>query len=206
MLSNAPLLRSPPDELVRDFLRALVRDTAAHGRFLNTLSMLEHLGSRKIMLSQMNRDMDETVLKHLAEEARHAFFFKRQAERVAEETLQGYTADNCYTYSASRMYFGRLTAAVRRATGDAAAYPWTTRIVEIRACWFYELYEQVLREENIGLSLKSILAEEAGHLDDMRRLCGDNDALLHKLCAAESALFARFWDVLEKAETQAHVA
>ena len=40
---------------MRAFLTAIVNDPPAHARFMNMLSMLEHMGSRKIMVSQMNR-------------------------------------------------------------------------------------------------------------------------------------------------------
>lgn len=230
----------PTVEAVRSFLFQLVKNPPQHARFLNMLSMLEHMGSRKIMLSQMNRPMDEGVLKHLAEEARHAFFFKRQAEKVLGATIKDYTDANTFARAAASMYFGRLAAFISQHTDDMAnskndqinelaitaataaapahaggaqrrlsdakitggnfgnnlAYPWTTRLVEIRACWFYEIYETVLREANSAVSLKSILAEEAGHLNEMNRMCGADAALLADLTAHESALFATFWQAL----------
>lgn len=190
---EAPL-KMPSDEAVRAFLRPLLRDDARHASFLNMLSMLEHMGSRKIMLSQMNRVMGEDTLKHLAEEARHAFFFKRQAERIAGGELTGYTPENTFARAAATMYFGRLAAMVHGEVGDDAAYPWTTRIVEIRACWFYELYEDELRKAGHSLSLRSILAEEEGHLADMDKRCGaDNKTVLENLLAREEPLFARLW-------------
>ncbi len=184
---------------MRAFLHGIVRDSNRHGRFLNMLSMLEHMGSRKIMLSQMNRDMNETTLKHLAEEARHAFFFKRQAERVMGAPVQGYTDANTHTRAAARMYFDRLAAFINDTTGEEAAYPWTTRLVEIRACWFYEIYEEVLREAGVSVSLKSLLAEEEGHLAEMKALCGDEAELLNALCAHEEQLFARLWQAITAA-------
>jgi hypothetical protein len=52
---------------VRAFLEQLVREPSRHALFMNMLSMLEHMGSRKIMLSQMNRTLTEETLSHLSE-------------------------------------------------------------------------------------------------------------------------------------------
>ena len=78
---------------VRAYLDDVIKDRAAHAKFMNMLSMLEHMGSRKIMVSQMHKGdtLSEDTLKHLAEEARHAYFFKRQAERAAGHSLDGWT-------------------------------------------------------------------------------------------------------------------
>ena len=85
MTANNADLEAP----VRAFLTEIVEQPEQHAKFMNMLSMLEHMGSRKIMLSQMNRTLTEDSLKHLAEEARHAYFFKRQAERAAKRALDG---------------------------------------------------------------------------------------------------------------------
>ena len=64
-------------------LAGFVADSSLHARFMNTLAMLEHMGSQKIMATQAGPDIDLPTLKHLAEETRHAFFFKRHANREA---------------------------------------------------------------------------------------------------------------------------
>lgn len=99
---------------VRAFLKTVVNDPPRHARFMNMLSMLEHMGSRKIMVSQMNRpeSLTEDTLKHLAEEARHAYFFKRQAERIAGHPLDGFTDENTMQRVPALMYFGRLDAGI----------------------------------------------------------------------------------------------
>src|SRR5690348_7563560 len=38
---------------LREQLRAITIDPETHGRFLNTLSLLEHVGSRKIMMARV---------------------------------------------------------------------------------------------------------------------------------------------------------
>ena len=75
-------------EPVRRRLTWLVEHPREHARFLNTLSLMEHIGSRKIMASQTHGPLGRDVLKHLAEETRHAFFFKKAAESLARRPLE----------------------------------------------------------------------------------------------------------------------
>lgn len=160
----------------RAFLAAICRRPADHARLLNTLSLMEHIGSRKIMLCRQGRGLAQDILKHLAEEARHAHFFRRAAERVAGRSLGGGSEDTLAPWAA-RMYFERLDAAVtRRLGGDGAlAYRYVTLAVELRARWFYRLYQQVLTREGLPLSLKSVLAEEDQHLRQMGEQLGKSD-------------------------------
>lgn len=183
---------------VRAFLDAIVRDPPAHARFMNMLSMLEHMGSRKIMLSQMHRTLTEETLSHLSEEARHAYFFKRHAERIGGVKLDGFTDENAMCRIPAAMYFGRLDAGISKEVGDEAAYQWVSLIIELRACWLYEIYQDVLESSGVALSLKALLAEEDQHLADMFAQCGGRHDLLKKLSAYETALFAKFWAVLEQ--------
>ena len=178
---------------VRNTLELLITQPAAHAQFLNMLSMLEHMGSRKIMLSQNHRTLNQDTLKHLAEEARHAFFFKRQAEKIAGHALPDYSPDNTMRFFAAQQYFGRLDSAIMHHVGMNAAYPWVSLIVELRACWFYGLYQSVLEQSAIKISLKSLLAEEDHHLAEMYESCGENTETLRALCAIETDLFHKFW-------------
>lgn len=182
---------------VRAFLQDIVEDKPRHALFLNMLSMLEHMGSRKIMLSQMKRVMTEDSLKHLAEEARHAYFFKRHAERVAGRSLDGWSDENTMCRIPAAMYFGRMDAGITKAVGDAAAYGWVSLIIELRACWLYAIYQEVLAESSDHMSLKSLLAEEDMHLAEMFGMCGTNYDMLRKLSGYETDLFKAFWTRLE---------
>lgn len=194
-------LNKPHEDSVRSFLTALVKDSEGHARFMNMLSMLEHMGSRKIMLSQMNKTLTEDTLKHLAEEARHAYFFKRQAERVAGRALDGYTEENTMARVPALMYFGRMDAGISKTVSPADPYPWVSLIIEFRACWLYEIYHEVLQESGIKLSLKSLLAEEDMHLAEMFEMCGEDTERLQALTAYETGLFETLWGALESQET-----
>ena len=67
------------------------------------------------MATQHGPGIDQPTLKHLAEETRHAFFFKRAAEREAGGALTGGPAD-LLAPSAARRYFQRLEANSLRAS------------------------------------------------------------------------------------------
>ncbi len=188
------------EQSVRGFLSAIVKRPVDHARFMNMLSMLEHMGSRKIMVSQMDdpANMTEEMLSHLAEEARHAYFFKRQARRVAggEIDVEGFLEGNTMQRVPALMYFGRLDAGISKKVPKAEAYPWVSLIIELRACWLYGIYHEVLEQSDLQLSLKSLLAEEDKHLAEMFEMCGDNHDTLRDLSAYETELFGKLWATL----------
>ncbi|MBI4422307.1 MAG: hypothetical protein HY554_01185 [Elusimicrobia bacterium] len=190
-----------------ELLRALLARPQAHARFLNTLSLLEHIGSRKILLSRGASPLGEGELRHLAEEARHALFFRRAAERVARRPM-GYGAEDLLSPSAARMYMGRLDAEVARRLGPdiGQAYRYVTLAVELRALWFYRLYERVLREAGEALTLAGILREENGHLSEMEGGLRASDARYgarrRAFTALERRLFARWLAAVREAAAE----
>lgn len=184
---------------VRNYLDRIIANREEHAKFMNMLSMLEHMGSRKIMVSQMHKGdtLTEDTLKHLAEEARHAYFFKRQAERAAQRSLDGWTEENTTARVPALMYFGRMDAGISKIVGDDAAYGWVSLIIELRACWLYSIYQEALEASDYQLSLKSLIAEEDGHLEEMFEMCGDNHEQLRELSAYETELFEKLWSQIE---------
>jgi hypothetical protein len=174
-------------------LASLCRQTSQHARFLNMLSLLEHIGSRKIMASRAITAPGHDILKHLAEETRHAFFFKRAAEKLARRPMD-YSYLNTMACASARSYMGRLDAEIARALAKGAPvlpYLYMSLIVELRAVWTYRLYQAVLTEENTGLTLKSILAEEELHLSAMLARLKHMDSNI----VARVALFSGFEEV-----------
>lgn len=195
---------------VKAFLSDLVERPVDHARFMNMLSMLEHMGSRKIMVSQMDdpANMTEEMLSHLAEEARHAYFFKRQARRIAAGKIdvEGFFEENTMCRVPALMYFGRLDAGISKQVPQKEAYPWVSLIIELRACWLYGIYQDVLDASDIQLSLKPLLAEEDKHLAEMFEMCGDNYETLRALSAYETELFGKMWQALEAERQQMDMA
>lgn len=191
---------------VRSFLTTIVEDKPRHALFLNMLAMLEHLGSRKIMISQMDKVMTQDTLQHLSEEARHAYFFKRNAERVAGRSLDGWSDENTMCRIPAAMYFGRLDAGISKQVGADNAYGWVSLIIELRACWLYAIYQEVLEASSDHMSLKSLLAEEDKHLAEMFEMCGEDYDTLKALSAHETELFVKLWSHLEGAQDLAQAA
>jgi hypothetical protein len=183
-------------------LLARISDDAALGaRFLNTLSLMEHIGSRKIMISQSRGGvLNADTLQHLAEETRHAFFFKRAAEALAGRPL-GYDDADLLAAAPARHYMARLDARVARAAKGKPAYLFMSYIVEVRAVWFYKLYDGLLKAAGRSLKLTSLLAEETRHLADMRaQLAGPQlETQLAAFSVQENRLFAKLLDGLEAA-------
>lgn len=190
-------------------------DPETHARFMNTLSLLEHMGSARIMATQRPPHLDQETLKHLAEEARHAFFFKRQADRFAKRELN-YAEEDMIAPAHARMYFRRLESYIaQRFKGDQSAltavYLYMSMIIEFRAVWGYTLYQAMLEKKDVKMSLKSLLAEEQGHLTHMEeRLAaiGHHSAdLIRQFSAEETRLFARMIHaILADMEPQAQAA
>lgn len=193
-------------EPVRRRLAWWVDRPAEHARFLNTLALMEHIGSRKIMVSQTRGALSQEILKHLAEETRHSYFFKRGAERLARRPLEFDDRDAIRPASA-RMYFGRLDASIDDAlepdVHPEVPYLYVSLTIELRAIWTYRLYHQTLIEHGSGLSLKSILAEEEMHLsqmlDRLHALNAAPEARVPAFARLEDRLFRTFWSALDGA-------
>ncbi|MDJ0926269.1 MAG: hypothetical protein QNJ73_01355 [Gammaproteobacteria bacterium] len=177
---------------------AIIADPVLHARFMNTLSMLEHMGSYKILETQRGAAIDQQTLKHVTEEARHAWFFKRQAERLAGRALD-YAPAELVAPASAWLYFQKVEASVCRAlgadAGSPAIYLLTSMIVEFRAIWFYRLYQTALDDAGFALSLKKLTGEEEVHLRDMAARLTDtatpSQVCLPSLLDAEQALYGR---------------
>lgn len=200
--TNNAHLAEPTDAM---FARAIAHKPL-HARFLNTLSMLEHLGSHKIMATQHGENIEQPTLKHLADETRHAFFFKRHADREAGRTME-YEADDLIVPFAARRYFHRLEAEIMRTLPPRPdrriGYLLMSMVVEFRAVWAYRRYHAALDKAGHSVSLKGLLAEESGHLTDMAERLGKLAALdaghIRQLCLIENRLYQKFLSSLNTA-------
>ena len=197
------------EERTRALLGRIIDEPEIHGRLINTLSMLEHMGSYKIMATQHSVAIDQPTLRHVAEEAHHAFFMKRQAEKTNGRPME-YLDRDLLAPATARMYFQRLEAMLSRLlreSGSARAiYLYMSLIVEFRALWFYRVYQQSLNRAGHSMSLKRILGEEQSHLIEMAKRLDSDDELSDSRVAAflsfEQKLFERMLDALEQAVRQ----
>jgi len=179
-------------------LESIIARPSDHARLLNTLALLEHTGSYRIMVSQHGEHCTQPTLRHLAEEAQHAFFMKRQAEKTADRELDFVDSD-LLAGSTARSYFRRLEALIHgqllREDSGQSTYLYMSMIIEFRALWFYGHYQDALRSAGNAISLKRIIGEEASHLTDMtERLeaMGElSESRVDTFIANEQRLYAR---------------
>ncbi|MBY0428948.1 MAG: hypothetical protein K2Q32_06990 [Alphaproteobacteria bacterium] len=207
MHSGLARLNQPLEQRFRSFLTRIVQNDELHGRFLNTLSLLEHIGSRKIMLSHVQRVPNTEVLKHMAEEARHAFFFAHKAEALLKKPHQDYSDETTLAPAAAKVYFAKLDSHIEHTitapNKNDACYLWVSLMIELRAHWAYGMYQAVLSQHQKTLSLKSLIAEENLHLaemfDSVMALDSSAETTIPKLAAHEHELFLHFFAQLEAA-------
>ncbi len=190
----------------------IVADNALHAKWLNTLSLMENTGARKISASEDPVTVTYIVLKHAAEEHRHAFYLKKQIDKTGEGQCPTYAADYLLAPAYSKYYLNQLDIEVSRylkkelgLSGAAlrfGAYLLVTYAIEVRADELYPIYQQALDNASSKVNVKSIILEEEGHLEEMIRQLHDfsPDWQFHadKAVAIESRLFADWVNALGK--------
>lgn len=198
-LTSEPLLLR-----TRSRLTKIISDAQRHARFLNTLALLENLGSYRIAVTQHGEHCSQATLRHQAEESHHAFFMKRQAEKTAGRALT-FASGDLLAGSVARSYFRRLEALIsghlQREGSAHATYLYMSMIIEFRALWFYRHYQQALTAAGNAVSLKRIIGEEANHLTDMAERLEEADELSDKrvdaFCGFELRLYERLLRALK---------
>lgn len=162
---------------LHSLLSTLVADTQLHSKWLNTLSYMENAGARKISAAEHKEDVTLLILKHAAEEHRHAYYLKKQLTKLGENLCESYASDQLLTPAHTRFYLNTLDVKVCRylkkhfdLSGSAlkfAAYLFVTYVIEVRADQLYPIYQAVLTESQSKVTVKSIILEEEGHLEEM---------------------------------------
>ncbi len=181
----------------------IVQNNELHTRWLNSLSMMENTGARKISHYEDPVHSDITVLKHAAEEARHAYYLKKLIGRLNEDACPDYTFPHLLAPIETHHYLNRLDVEASRylknklgLSGRAlmhGAYLLVTYSIEVRADMLYGIYQDALTRYNSRVNVKSIIAEEEGHLAEMQRMLvsfrPDWQELAADVIAIEDALF-----------------
>ena len=192
-----------------DFLtlcQQIVAHPDLHCRWLNTLSLMENTGARKIAHNEDPIHADLTMLKHAAEEFRHAYYLKKMIGRIDASACPTYEAPFVLAPHASKHYLHRLDVEVCRlliqsgvtdpARFKAGAYLLVTYAIEVRADELYGNYQNALDEINSKVNVKSIIAEEEGHLQEMQEMLAHFDPMhqvwAEKACAIEERLHAEW--------------
>jgi len=193
-------------------LPAIVANAQLHAKWLNTLSLMENTGARKISASEDTETVTYLILKHAAEEHRHAFYLKKQLEKLGENLCPTYAADYLLAPRDSKVYLNRLDLEVCRylkaelgLNGKElrfTAYLLVTYAIEVRADELYPIYQEVLSDAESKVNVKSIILEEEGHLEEMlnqlRQFSPDWEIHAQKAVMIETALFETWVESLEK--------
>jgi hypothetical protein len=160
-----------------NLLSAIINNNQLHAKWLNTLSLMENTGARKISASEDPETVTYIILKHAAEEHRHAFYLKKQIEKIKAGNCPTYANDYLIAPNSSKYYLNQLDVDVcrylKREMGlkgkelRFAAYLLVTYAIEVRADELYPVYQEELDKMLSKVNVKSIILEEEGHLEEM---------------------------------------
>lgn len=185
---------------IEKVLNTIVASHQLHAKWLNTLSFLENCGARKIAACEHPTLVKEEMLKHAAEEFRHAHHLKRQIERITSKTMETYSLQSILGGSSTLQYLNALdlkTSRYLKSQGmekhslKEAAYLLVTYAIELRAEELYPIYDKVLRQAGSRVAVKSILLEEKEHLEEMKeglKQLSSGYTHAEHICAIESEL------------------
>jgi len=192
---------------MQELLDSIIQDEILHAKWLNTLSYLENCGARKIAACEHPLLVKKEMLKHAAEEFRHAHYLKQQISRITKQTLHDYSVDHLLGGVYTKNYLHALdiwTCRYLRTQGAFSidlAYHLVTYGIEVRAEKFYALYHTSLRFHRSKVTVKSIILEEIGHLKEMKKgLSGVPKGLEYAqaVCCQEEKLFQNWQSAIKK--------
>lgn len=159
------------------FLENIVADHFLHAKWLNTLSYMENAGARKISAAEHKEEVTLLILKHAAEEHRHAYYLKKQLAKLDENICKTYSNAELLAPNYTKFYLNTLDVKVCRYLKQHfnlngydlkfAAYLFVTYAIEVRADLLYPIYQDVLTAYQSKVTVKSIILEEEGHLEEM---------------------------------------
>lgn len=190
-------------ERLRKTLADISSDPALEARWLNTVSLLEFIGARKISRTVADRHPSVEVLEHLADETRHALAFKRLAAEVGGDNASGYLCPKeaaTYIQSLDRA-LSEWSQGVIGKHDEQVSYLLTTTLIERRAMILYPLYRAASSQSVVREELRRVIAEEQGHRVGTEKQCleayGGRD--LDEPTAIEERLFGAFLESLQEA-------
>lgn len=201
------------EEQLQQILDVIVPVDELHGKWLNSLSMMENTGARKISKYEHPVTADIVVLKHAAEEARHAYYLKKQIGKLKNVLCPDYSYPYLLAPVESHHYLNMLDIEACRylknnmqLEGRAlkqGAYLLVTYSIEVRADMLYGIYQTALDKYKSKVNVKSIILEEEGHLAEMQRMLQEFhpkwEDLAKDICAVEDRLFTAWVAAIAKA-------
>lgn len=193
-------------------LENIVSDNSLHSKWLNTLSYMENAGAKKISASEHKEEVSLLILKHAAEEHRHAYYLKKQLSKLDENLCKTYSNAELLVPNHTKFYLNNLDVKVCRYLKQHfnlsgydlkfAAYLFVTYAIEVRADELYPIYQQVLSAKESRVTVKSIILEEEGHLEEMlnqlREFSTDWEKHANEIVKMEQQMFVDWMTGLEK--------
>lgn len=159
---------------MKNLLKKIIETPINYARFLNTFSMLEYVGARKIIKSQQQEDMNEQLLDHVARQIRHALIIKCAAKKYAGELCDNYLVGGLMCGLEAYQYFQNIDHAMKTepigALNSFHAYLYTTVIIETRGIMVYSLIDEVLEEAGKATVFSDIIIENKQHLAGVTKI------------------------------------
>lgn len=190
--------------------KKIIRNKKLHACFLNTLSLMELLGAHKLSRLVPFLGHKTSFLEHVSEEFRHAYFLRTLAQKIGEDAINSYDALHVIALHKSRTYINHMHRHVclllkQEALNDPALFKWrvyllSTLAIETRALPFYEAYQNELNIAGLRISVKSVIAEEANHLAEIKKLIESDPplgSLIEPSLTVEKRLFNRWLNMLQ---------
>ncbi|RNL52284.1 hypothetical protein [Pedobacter jejuensis] len=198
--------------MLDSILKSIVSDNVLHAKWLNTLSYMENAGAKKISASEHKENVNLIILKHAAEEHRHAYYLKKQLSKLDESLCRTYTNAELLSPNQTKYYLRALDIAVCRYLKAEfnlsgyelkfAAYLFVTYAIEVRADELYPIYQSVLDDAKSKVNVKSIILEEEGHLEEMiNQLAGfssDWEKYAAEVIKIEQSLFDTWVEAIQE--------
>lgn len=189
---------------MKAIIQQIVETDQLHAKWLNTLSFMENAGARKISACEDRVSCNLMQLKHAAEEHRHAYYLKKQIQKLPVKGFAFYEAQDLLAAKHTQYFLHSLDIQACRYLKqhfdlDAkalkyAAYLFVTYAIEVRADELYPIYQEQLTAQGSRVMVKSIILEEEGHLEEMIAQLEQFDADWRTHADAVLAIEARLFE------------
>ncbi|RPH39456.1 MAG: ferritin-like domain-containing protein [Planctomycetota bacterium] len=177
------------DASIAEFLGRIVASPDLELEWIDLLSQLEYVGCRKIVKSVGFESVNLEILRHVSEEASHAYLLKAVVE---EGGLRDRSWRDGRFAEAGWRYFQGLDQRISALPGsEGLRYPGVSWAIERRVLVVYPAYLQVTRNESLKKALRRILAQEERHGAQFGAIAFP-DGYLPQVAAIEEALWPDF--------------
>ena len=190
---------------MKEILQSIIKNPKTEARWLNTISLLEHIGARKISKTVGEKHPSLSVLNHFADESKHAFLFKKMSLALDPACKTYLCAEEAVSYfQGMDQEISRWLLKIFGKENVYASYLWTTTVIERRAMMLYPAYERITKNKVVQQNLLEIIEDEKTHRgpieDEAIRLLkkqGIDDPLKEAL-SIENSFFEKFEEALRE--------